>query len=196
MTCLAAPTTSGPIPSPGRSNMSKESRIFLLELRPRRQPLPHFWAYRVSQQRLGPLLANDVRLFPQRVRQGSQKSLAKLLDGCIPEREQQVLERHLPGRVRVSPEATSGEAALAVYLFQMPLEQQTGPTGDRRGEGLRHELPEPSRGAGEGLAQQEGVRELVPEYQRPRSRGAGPEDGGERLGQHEDRRPRCAGEVG
>src|SRR5918998_3789859 len=143
MTRLAAPTTSGPMPSPGSSSMSNESRIFLLKLRPRSQPFPAARTQSHRQQLLGPSFVHDVLLGPQRARQHPQEPLAELLHGRRAQDEQQVLERHLLFRAHPSSEAPDGEAELVVYRLQVLRERQVGPADDGRGERLREKLPEP-----------------------------------------------------
>src|SRR5215217_7852461 len=52
-TSRAAPTTSGPMPSPGSNNISNELRMILLELRPRLKPRPPAGTQSVRQKLLG-----------------------------------------------------------------------------------------------------------------------------------------------
>ena len=74
MTCRAAPTTSGPMPSPGRSNISNESR----KLPPRTPALTPATRARQDLERPPatprPAPRRRRRFFPKRAREAAQKS--------------------------------------------------------------------------------------------------------------------------
>src|SRR5829696_807583 len=187
-TSRAAPTTSGPMPSPGSNNISNELRMILLELRPRLKPRPPAGTQSVRQKLLGPRLIDDLIFFPERVDELLQEPFSKFLEHRRAEQEEQVLERHLIPCARRTKQASDGEPGLPVYPRQVLVQGQIDPAGDGRCRCLRDELTEPGRCPHDLPPQQEGVCQLVPEGQGQRGRGVWPERGRKIRRQHQSRR--------
>ena len=168
MTSRAAPTTSGPMPSPGSSSMSNESRKSYPPRTPASTPAtPDRRDQGVRKQLLGPLLVDHVVFLPERVRRASPGS--PLRTPPARPRRAGAAGSGTTSDLRAPagpPKPRTGETrAPRLSCDRCSSSGRPGPAGDRRRGGLRYELPEPRRGPDDLPREQEGVGQLVPDGQ-------------------------------